>query len=136
MAAGMLRENSASGVVERVEALWSGASLRTDVDSLLSLYTTDAMFFGSLPRLFIGHQGIREYFNSVPLSAARGIAFFDRQVRLLDDAIIASSSYVNFDLALANGPARWRFGISWTLIRQQGDWKIASHHASPRETSS
>lgn len=127
--------DSAASVVERMEALWSGASLRDDVDSILALYTEDALFFGSLPRLFVGHQGIREYFGSVPLSAARGISFFDRQVRILNEAAIASAAYVDFDLALASGAARWRYGVSWTLIRRRGDWKIASHHASPREAT-
>jgi uncharacterized protein (TIGR02246 family) len=124
---------SAAPVVERIEALWSDASLKGDVDSILALYTEDALFFGSLPRLFVGRQGIREYFDSVPLSAARGITFFDRQVRILNDDAIATASYVYFDLELKGELVRWRFGISWTLINHRRDWKIASHHASPRE---
>jgi len=125
--------DSATQVVERIETLWSTANLQGDIDAILALYAEDALFFGSLPHLFVGRRGIREYFQSVPLSAARGIAFFDRQVRVIHDDAIASATYVNFDLELPSGPARWRFGISWTLVAQRSSWLIASHHASPRE---
>lgn len=124
---------SATAIVERTERNWRECGLRNDVEGLLNLYAEDALFFGSLPHMFVGRLGIAEYFANVPLGAARSITFFGREVRMLGDDVIAASSYVFFDLELEDGPVRWRFGMSWTLERHQGAWKIASHHASPRE---
>lgn len=126
--------DAAGAVVEELEALWRQRSLANDIPGILALYAEDALFFGSLPAMFVGRQGVADYFASVPLDAAREIAFFGREVRPLGEHAIASASCVFFDLELEGRPVRWRFGISWTLVRQGNRWVIASHHASPRES--
>lgn len=124
---------AANSIVGRMESLWRDRHLSGDIEQILALYTPDALFFGSLPRMFIGIEGIREYLGGVPLSAARDVRFFNRHLRVLGNEAIASAAYVHFDLELESRPVRWRFGMSWTLIRCRDDWKIASHHASPRD---
>lgn len=128
-----LNVTTATELAADIEKRWSARSLAGDIDGLLPMFTEDSIFFGSLPQMFIGREGIRDYLTQANMSAARGVKFFNRQVRVLTPDVFTTSSFVFFDLELEGKPVRWRFGITWTVIRRDGDWKIALHHASPRE---
>jgi uncharacterized protein (TIGR02246 family) len=128
-----LNLSAATELAADIEKRWSDFSLAGDIDGLLPMFTEDVVFFGSLPQMFLGREGVRKYLSSVSMSAARAVTFFDRQVRVLTPDVFTTSSLVFFDLELEGKMVRWRFGITWTVIRREGDWKIALHHASPRE---
>jgi hypothetical protein len=50
------------------------------------------------------------------------------QVRHLSDGVAVTSGHVDF----ADGAVPMPYRLSWTVVRQDGNWRIAQHHGSPR----
>jgi ketosteroid isomerase-like protein len=112
-----------SGIIGR----WSAAFNRLDAATLASLYSRNAFFFGSKSQLDRGHEGVAAYFNALPRWVSptvhrpgdgAGQSRFDQLRRHRD----------------LRRPGRCRAPLSvkitWVIAREDGDWKIASHHVS------
>jgi ketosteroid isomerase-like protein len=118
-------------VVARLQRRWSDAFARADIDALASLYTNDALFFGSMPDLYLQRSGVRRYFETLP-KGYEAAAFADSPCIELAPDLIASAGFVRFTGERDGERFSILYRMSWTLIRTGDDWKIASHHASPK----
>lgn len=121
------------GIVEELVVGWVCLGLAGDVDGLVDLYSSDAIFFGSLPRIFLGHAGVAEYFQTVSLASLKSVHFDWQQAIFITPSVINAGGLVYFGMEIDGEPASWRFGISWVLSNTGAGWKISAHHASPRE---
>lgn len=113
--------------IESVHAQWVTAYNTHDLDLHVALYTEDATLFGGRPDLMFGHEGIRAYFSQFG-EQDRVNAFPAPHVVMIRDDIAALSGYVDF---FDNGQIV-PYRMTWLLVKQNGDWKIAQHHGSPR----
>ena len=114
-------------IATRFRDLWSRAFAARDIDAIVSLYSEDALLFGSTPDLFLGREGVRAYFAGLRADVA--LDDFPRQDvhRSGPDTIIAAGYWRFF----FGGEAR-PYRLTWTIVRSDGEWRIAAHHASPR----
>ena len=115
-------DNIAAGII----AKWSAAFARLDADALSSLYSTHALFYGSNPALYRGRDGVKSYFAGLPRWKSSSVRFTE-----------VTTSAVGADLVNMAGSANFAFDgqaltvkITWVVVREDGDWKIVSHHVS------
>ena len=106
---------------------WIAAFNSHDLDAHVALYLEDATLFGSVDPLQVGRDGIRAYF------AGRGPHVRVRRypaptVSHIAPDVAVTSAHVDF----ADGDEPMPYRVSWTLVRRDGDWRIAHHHGSPR----
>lgn len=120
-------------IVSALSADWAKFALAGAIPDLVNLYNDDAIFYGSLPRLFFGHAGVADYFGAVSLTSLTSVHFDWQQVRFIAPSVINAGGVTYFGMEIEGAPATWRFGISWVLVRLDTSWRIAAHHASPRE---
>jgi len=121
-------------ILETIEREWNRCVGSGDWNEISKLYTVDALFFGSLPRMYCGHSEISEYFAHVPKGYMREAIFSDRRVVRLNDDVIISAAYVTFRLDNAGLAEERLFRITFVVVRTPDGWKIAQHHASPRQS--
>lgn len=115
-----------SGIIEK----WSAAFTKLDAGSLASLYSKHAFFFGSNPRLYRGREGVADYFNALPRWRSRAVQFSDVVTTPVGADTINFAGTASFDAD--DGAVKLSVKISWVIVREDGDWKIASHHVSSR----
>jgi ketosteroid isomerase-like protein len=53
-------------MVAQMQRRWAEAFARADPDALAALYAEDALFFGSMPDLYLQRSGVRRYFETLP----------------------------------------------------------------------
>src|SRR4051794_9094596 len=117
--------------VAKMQSRWAEAFARADVAALASLYAEDALFFGSTPELYRQSSGVRRYFETLPRGYERA-AFGETHTVEIKPDLIVSAGFVTFT-GERDGDRFWLpYRTSWTLVRDSGEWKIASHHASPK----
>ena len=117
-----------SDIVENAHAQWAKAYAAKDVEALASLYSEKALFYGSNPVLKTGRQGVRDYFNGMPKSSdARSAEFSEIIETQLAPDVISIAGLATFRSG-SNPPHTRR--LTQVLVREDGVWRIASHHAS------
>ena len=115
---------------ESLRHAWIAAFNAHDLDSHAALYTEDAMLFGSNDTLHRGQTGIRGYFGKLPGTA--GVHSYPApEVVFLTDDVAVTAALVDF----ADGETLLPYRLTWTVVRRDGNWKIAQHHGSPRTAS-
>ena len=119
-------DNIVSGIMER----WAENFSKFDADVQASLYSKNALFFGSKPTLYRGRDGVASYFNGLPKWRSRRVQFTDVVVVPAGDDVINVAGIANF--AIDEGAANLSVKITWVIVREDGDWKIVSHHVSSR----
>lgn len=120
-------------IVKELAADWARLGLAGEVTGLVDLYSENAIFFGSLPHMFFGHTGVAEYFRAISLTSLKAVEFAWQQARYIAPSVISAGGLVYFGMDVEGTPVSWRFGINWVLVKSEHGWKIAAHHASPRE---
>ena len=120
-------------VVEAIAADWIRFGLEGDRARLVDLYAGDAIFFGSLPNMYTGRSGVAEYFEVAPLTALKTVRFDWQAISFVTPSVINAGGLAYFGMEQEGEPISWRFGISWMLVKSEGRWLIAAHHASRRE---
>jgi uncharacterized protein (TIGR02246 family) len=118
-------------MVAQMQRRWAKAFARADADALASLYTEDALFFGSMPDLYLQRSGVRRYFETLP-KGYEGAAFGETQAIEISRDLIVSAGFVTFTGEREGERFSLLYRMSWTLVRSWEDWRIASHHASPK----
>eukprot|EP01037_Dinobryon_pediforme_P014619 gene14619-14743_t len=113
--------------IEALLAKWIDVFNSHDLDAHASLYTEDAMLFGSVPELILGRAAIRQYFGG------RGPNVYVKSYPLphrvdIGPDVVATAAHVDF----ADGDTPMPYRVTWMLVRQDGNWRIAQHHGSPR----
>lgn len=119
---------SADEVVSAIIAKWSVGFAKLDATTLSSLYSRNAFFFGSNPRLYRGRDGVTAYFNGLPRWRSPSVTFSDVTAAQAAPDLINMGGIATFDLAGERPELVVK--MSWVIVREDGDWKIVHHHAS------
>lgn len=119
-------DETVSGIIGK----WSTAFNRLDAATLASLYSKRVFFFGSKSQLYRGHEGVAAYFNALPRWGSPTVQFTDRTTAQVNPDLINFAAIATF--VVEEGAAPLSVKITWVITREDGDWKIASHHVSSR----
>lgn len=117
-------------IVSGIMSKWAAAFTRLDAAALASLYSRNAFFFGSNPTFYRGNDGVKAYFEGLPRWSSPSVEFSDvRTARVTNDVInvAGTASFV-----VEQGAEPLVVKITWVIVREDGDWKIASHHVSSK----
>jgi ketosteroid isomerase-like protein len=121
---------AADHIVSSIMAKWAAAFSRLDADALSSLYSKHALFFGSNPTLYRGRGGVADYFNALPRWRSSAVQFTDVVTEQANPDLINVAGTASF---VADADAlKLSVKITWVVVREDGDWKIASHHVSSK----
>jgi uncharacterized protein (TIGR02246 family) len=115
-----------SGIIEN----WSAAFSGLDAAGLASLYSRHALFFGSNPSLYRGRDGVAAYFNALPRWRSPTVQFGDVTTESIDADLINMAATASF--VVDEGATTLAVKITWVIVREDGGWKIVSHHVSSR----
>src|SRR5262245_16165652 len=116
-------------IVSAIMSKWAAAFTRLDSAALSSLYSKNAFFFGSNPNLYRGNDGVKAYFDGLPRWAAPTVRFTDVRSALVAPDLINVAGTATFLTAKDAAPLVVK--ITWGIVREDGDWKVVSHHVSP-----
>ena len=117
-------DDIAAGII----AKWSTAFAKLDPDAMSALYSKHALFYGSNPTLYRGRDGVKSYFTALPRWNSNSVRFTDIATSAAGADVVNMAGIANFsvdDTALA-------VKITWVIVREDGDWKIVSHHVSSK----
>lgn len=120
----------ADAIVSAIIVKWCAGFATLDAAALSSLYARNAFFFGSNPKLYRGRDGVADYFNGLPRWRAPRATFSDVASARVAPDVINMAGIASFDLGEEGPPLSVK--IIWVIVREDGDWKIASHHVSSR----
>jgi uncharacterized protein (TIGR02246 family) len=121
---------AAEETVSAIIGKWSAAFNRLDAASLSSLYAKSVFFFGSKSRLYRGREGVAAYFNALPRWPSPTVQFTDRTTAQVNSDLINFAAIATFVIEPGAEPLSVK--ITWVIAREDGDWKIVSHHVSSR----
>jgi uncharacterized protein (TIGR02246 family) len=123
-------QGAAADIVSAIIAKWSAGFSKLDANALASLYSKNAFFFGSNPTLYRGNEGVAAYFNALPRWSSPTVQFTDVRTAQVNPDLINFAGTASFFVNEGAPPLSVK--ISWVIVREDGDWKIASHHVSSR----
>jgi ketosteroid isomerase-like protein len=109
-------------------AKWAAGFSRVDANALSQLYSTHALFFGSNPKLYRGRDGVASYFRALPKWNSSSVRFTDVVAEQVNADLVGVAATANFAF---DGEAL-SVKITWVIAREDGDWKIVSHHVSSK----
>ena len=121
---------AADDIVSGIIAKWSAGFERLDAAALASLYSRSAFFFGSNPALYRGRDGVAAYFNALPRWRSPAVRFTDVVTELIGPDLINVAAAASF--VVDEGATMLSVKITWVIAREDGDWKIVSHHVSSK----
>jgi uncharacterized protein (TIGR02246 family) len=124
-----MRSTTDETVSEIIEK-WSASFSKLDANALASLYSKNAFFFGSNPTLYRGHDGVAAYFSALPRWSSPTVQFTDFSTAQVSPDLINFAGTASFFVDEGAPPLSVK--ISWVIAREDGDWKIASHHVSSK----
>lgn len=117
-------------IVSGIMAKWADNFSKFDTDGQASLYSKNSLFFGSKPTLYRGRDGVASYFNGLAKWSSREVTFADVVAVPAGDDVINVAGIANF--VIDKGATTLSVKITWVIVREDGDWKIVSHHVSSR----
>ena len=115
-----------SGIMNR----WATAFSRLDAKALALLYSKNAFFFGSNPNLYRGNDGVQAYFEGLPRWSSPSVQFTDVKTAQAASELINVAGTASFTVEKGAEPLVVK--ITWVIVREDGDWKIVSHHVSSK----
>ncbi|RXG86511.1 nuclear transport factor 2 family protein [Bradyrhizobium zhanjiangense] len=122
--------NEADAIVSAIIAKWCAGFATLDAAALSSLYSKNAFFFGSNPTLYRGRDGVAAYFNGLPRWRSPSVRFSEVAAAQVAPKVINMAAIASFDLGEEAAPLSVK--LTWAIVCEGGDWKIASHHVSSR----
>ena len=117
-------------IVSGIMTKWADNFSKFDADAQASLYSKNALFFGSKPTLYRGQDGVASYFNGLQKWRSRTVQFTDVVAVPAGADVINVAGIANF--VIDEGATNLSVKITWVIVREDGDWKIVSHHVSSR----
>ena len=117
-------------IVSTIMEKWAVAFSKQDARALASLYSNNAFFFGSNPNLYRGNDGVAAYFNGLPRWASPSVQFTDVRTAPAGPDVINVAGTASFVVDDRAEPLSVK--ITWVIVREDGDWKIVSHHVSSK----
>ena len=121
--------SSADDIASDIMARWADVFSRFDAEAQAALYSKHALFFGSNPTLYRGRDGVAAYFNGLPKWNSRAVRFTDVSTAQVSPDLINMAATASFDV---DGAPKLSVKITWVIAREDGDWKIVSHHVSSK----
>jgi ketosteroid isomerase-like protein len=122
--------NSTDETLSAIIEKWSAGFNKLDAKALASLYSKNVFFFGSNPTLYRGHDGVAAYFSALPRWSSPTVEFTDVQTAQVSPDLINFAGTASFFVDEGTVPLSVK--ISWVIAREDGDWKIVSHHVSSK----
>lgn len=116
--------------VGEIMGAWAGAFARNDPQALSSLYSENALFFGSRPELMRGREGAYAYFSSLSPRQSAAVEFSDIATVHLTQDIVSAAMIGRFTIDGVEHRVPIRF--TFLIVLENGAWRISSHHASPQ----
>jgi uncharacterized protein (TIGR02246 family) len=116
-----------TATIESLHEQWIAAFNAHDLDRHMELYTADALLFGSVDELKKGREAIRRYFQGRGPEVHVKSYPMPLVIHLSEDVAIAAG-HVDF----ADGLLPLPYRLTWTLVKENNNWRIAQHHGSPR----
>jgi ketosteroid isomerase-like protein len=120
---------SAGDIASDIMTRWADTFGKFDPEAQASLYSKHAFFFGSNPALYRGRDGVASYFEGLPEWSSRSVRFTDVNAAQVSPDLVNFAATAWFDV---DGAPKLTVKISWVIVREDGDWKIASHHVSSK----
>jgi ketosteroid isomerase-like protein len=117
-------------IVSGIMAKWAENFGKFDTVGQASLYSKNALFYGSKPTLYRGRDGVASYFNGLAKWSCREVTFADVVAVPAGDDVINVAGIANF--VIDKGATSLSVKLTWVIVREDGDWKIVSHHVSSR----
>jgi len=118
----------ADKIVADVQAKWSAAFAKLDAGALASLYSRHAFLYGSNPNLYRGQDGARAYFSGLPRWQSQSVTFTDVTTEAAGADVVSMAGTANFVFDKDTLTVK----ITWVIVREDGGWKILSHHVSSK----
>lgn len=125
----MAASESSEDVVAAQTAKWTAAFNKMDPEAMASLYSKNAFFFGSNPNLYRGIDGVTAYFTGLPKWSSRRVEFTNVRAGQAADNLVNFAGTASFFVD-GNTEPLLAVKMTWVIVREDGDWKIVSHHAS------
>lgn len=120
----------ADAIVAAIIAKWCAGFAKLDAAALSSLYSKNAFFFGSNPKLYRGRDGVADYFNGLPRWRQPRAVFSEVNAAQAGPDLINMGATITFDFVGERHDLVVK--MSWVIIREDGGWKIVNHHASAK----
>lgn len=118
----------ADRIVADIQAKWAAAFAKRDAAALSSLYSRQGFLFGSNPNLYRGQDGAKAYFSGLPRWQSQSVTFTDIVTEATGADVVSMAGTANF---LFDKDAL-TVKITWVIVREDGGWKILSHHVSSK----
>ena len=127
---GSSERSATDDVVSTIMGRWATAFGKLDAGALASLYARNAFFFGSNPNLYRGNDGVKAYFEGLPRWSSPTVQFTDVKTAQAASELINAAGTASF--VVEKDAERLVVKITWVIVREDGDWKIVSHHVSSK----
>lgn len=119
-------------VLSEIEQRWNAAAQTWDIKALAGIYSDNALFFGLLPKLYIGRPEIEQYFGSyTDVLEGVTLSLFDQSIRALGNGMFMAQGFGNIvnrrqDGTVVENTVR----SSFVVVENRKEWEIALHHFS------
>ena len=123
-------QSATDDIVSGIMGRWATAFSKLDAKVLASLYSKNAFFFGSNPTFYRGNDGVQAYFEGLPRWSSPSVQFTDVRTAHAAADVINVAGTATFLVEEAAKPLTVK--ITWVIIREDGEWKIVSHHVSSK----
>ena len=127
---GSSERSATDDVVSTIMGRWATAFGSLDAGALASLYARNAFFFGSNPNLYRGNDGVEAYFEGLPRWRSPSVQFSDVRTAQATGDVINVAGTATFVIEKDAEPLVVK--ITWVIVREDGEWKIVSHHVSSK----
>ena len=121
-----MTDDIVSGIMKR----WATAFSTLDAEALASLYSKNAFFFGSNPNFYRGNDGVKAYFEGLPRWQSPSVQFTDVRTAQAAADLINVAGTASFFVEEGADPLVVK--ITLVIVREDGEWKIVSHHVSSK----
>ncbi len=118
----------ADRIVADVQAKWAAAFAKRDAAALGQLYSRHGFLFGSNPTLYRGQDGAKAYFSGLPNWHSQNVTFTDIVTEAAGSDVVSMAGTANFVFDRETLTVK----ITWVIVREDGGWKILSHHVSSK----
>lgn len=115
-----------------IESCWNAAARPWNPSALADLYVEDAVFFGGRAGHSVGHQAIRQYFESYAgVIESAHLELVEQRLLRLDEFSFLAQGYGEFSFVLAgNVETRSRLRTTLVVVRTVQGLQIRAHHFS------
>ena len=121
-------ESGANQVVQR----WATAFAESDVDTIVSLYAPDALFFGTGSQTLVTEPvDIRSYFDTaLNRDQPRGAELLEHSVRVVSDNAVVITGMDRVGGTRDGGVYTTDGRVTFVLQKRDGAWQIVHFHRS------